>query len=94
MAFGVNFTPVLGPRRFLGIDSSFSEADPVPPLPALPSGVFSRVVVEVDALDLTSSSSPSSPKESFPVNATLRFFLAGLVIDALYRPVVLQRLTH
>jgi len=75
MTFGVNFTPLLGPRRFFGI-VSFSEADPAPMLPALPSGVFSRVVVEIDAFDFVSSSS-SSPKDSFPVDTTLRFFLAG-----------------
>ena len=75
MTLGVNFTPLLGPRRFFGIDVSFSEADPAPMLPALPSGVFSRVVVEIDAFDFVSSSS-SSPKDSFPVDTTLRFFLA------------------
>jgi len=74
MTFGVNFTPLLGPRRFFGINVSFSEADPAPMLPALPSGVFSRVVVEIDAFDFVSS---SSPKDSFPVDTTLRFFLVG-----------------
>ena len=76
MTFGVNFIPLLGPRRFFGIDVSFSETDPAPMLPALLLGVFSRVVVGIDTFDFVSSSS-SSPKDSFPVDTTLRFFLAG-----------------
>lgn len=47
------------------------------------AGVFSRGVEAFDAIDLVSSSS-SSPNDSLPLAAILRFFLnAGLGVDAL-----------
>lgn len=57
----------------------------VPELTAdVSAGVFSRDVGVFDAIDSISSSS-SSPNESLPLAAILRFFLnTGLGVDVLY----------
>lgn len=72
-------TLVFAPNFFLKAMPSFSEltAD-------VSAGVFSRGVSAFDKAESVSSSS-STPNDSLPFAATLRFFLnTGFGVDALY----------